>query len=238
MKGRVPWNKGRTKENHPSLLKTSETLKQKKISNFSGWMAIAKQTGLIPATYPALSHTKKTAFLIGLTLGDGHICRHERTESLRITLGCDKPELWQISAEVVKDIFHKMPHVRKIKSCEAIAIQIYQKNISRRLGVPVGARKELTIDIPPWIWNNKPCLIACLKGLYEAEASLSVHLPTYTYNFSFSNHNVSLLDFVERSLVELGFHPERRWNAVRIRRKLEVSLLERMLTFRNYSWLK
>jgi hypothetical protein len=77
-------------------------------------------------------------------------------------------------------------------------------------------------------------LISAIKGLFEAEGSFSIHKKTYTYNFGFSNVNVSLLDEVEKALKILGFHPERRTNAVRLRKKKETLEFQRTIGFREY----
>jgi len=87
---------------------------------------------------------------------------------------------------------------------------------------------------PTWIVKNKTYLIGILRGLYEAEGSLSIHKPTYTYNFQFSNRNKSLLDFVQSSLIQLGFHTERREDCVNLRRKKEVEEFRNLIKFRVY----
>jgi hypothetical protein len=59
-------------------------------------------------------------------------------------------------------------------------------------------------------------------------------LPTYTYNFSFDNNNPSLLSEVEKGLRQLGFSPEVRPYAVRLRKKKEVLNFEKLISFRSY----
>lgn len=68
--------------------------------------------------------------------------------------------------------------------------------------------------------------------MFEAEGSLSIHLPTCTYNFQFKNSNQSLLKTVADSLIYLGYHPEIRENAVRLRKKIEVELFKSQIRFR------
>ena len=101
-------------------------------------------------------------------------------------------------------------------------IRIYQKNISRRLGVPTGARKDKNIVIPRWIKVNKEYLKRYLRGLYEAEGSFCVHKPTCTYKFLFSNRNKSLLKNVFWALKFLGFHPHGGSYKIQISRRKEV----------------
>ncbi|MBI3323306.1 MAG: hypothetical protein HYZ95_02440 [Candidatus Omnitrophica bacterium] len=71
--------------------------------------------------------------------------------------------------------------------------------------------------------------------MFEAEGSYSVHAPTYTYNLSFSNRNPALLDEVEWALTSMGFHPERRSCAVRLRKKQEVARFIELIRFRGYN---
>jgi len=236
LKKRPPsWNKGYTKETHPSILKISKTFKKKRIDNFKEWRRRVREEGRIPFIYPSLLKNTELAFLTGLILGDGHIGRFPRTELLQVTLGTDKPLLWQYTAKIIHNTFHKEPNTHKRKSSNCLDIKLYQKCLSERLEIPLGNRGKVAIQLPEWIYENDSYLIACLKGLFEAEGSLSIHKPTYTYNFQFSDRNVNLLNEVESALIKLGFHPERRINAVRLRKKKEVFKFKKLITFRKYT---
>lgn len=225
----MPWNKGFTKNTHPSVLKISETMRVKKIDNFYGWRKKLQKKLSKP-----LVRDEKLAFLIGLSFGDGHIQKFPRTERLRIVLGSDKPSLWRYTAKLVEHIFKKRPWIKHRKYSNAIDISIYKCGLSEQLEIPIGARKNLKIKIPQWIWKKDKFLISCLRGLYEAEASLNIHLATYTYNFSFSNKNQYLLDEVEKALIHFDFNPERREDAVRLRRKHQVESFKQLINFRVY----
>ncbi len=234
LKKRKPWIAGRNKENDPRVRKISETFKNKKIDNFAKWRDVARKNGLIPDSNIELIKNTNLAFLIGLILGDGNIHTMARTECLRITLGTDKPRLWRYSVRIIENVFNKKPSAYKRSSSNCMNITLYQKNLSSRLGIPSGAKGNLTIKLPDWIWNNKQNLISAIRGLFEAEGSFSVHKGTYTYNLSFSNTNTSLLDEMEKAIKTLGFHPERRQKAVRLRRKNEVYEFQKMIGFRKY----
>ena len=230
----MPWNKGLTKETHPSLMKTSQTMKRKRIDNFAKWRKKMKRLGKIPANYHLLRPSKYVAEYIGVVLGDGNIGKFPRTERILISGNSNNPGFIKRYTEFTKRLFGKEPTVAKVFGKNAVRISLYQKEISRRLGVPCGNRQKLKINIPTWIWNNRNFRIKLLRGLFEAEGSLSIHKPTYTYNFAFSNTNRSLLETVERFLRELEFHPEVRHNAVRVQRRLEVERLRRLIAFRKY----
>ena len=229
-----PWNKGLTKENNSQVKKISDTFKRKNINNFLKWRYKMIQKGEIIPNRPPLIKSSHLALLTGLILGDGNIHRFPRTEKLTITLGLDKPNLILFTETLVEEIFKKKPKTLKHNTGNAVRIYIYQKQISERLEIPSGNRRYSTTGIPRWTWKSKEYLISCLRGLFEAEGSLSIHLPTYTYNFAFSNRNIKLLDDVRKALVKLGFHPEIRPDAIRLRRKEEVKYFKNLINFRRY----
>jgi hypothetical protein len=229
------WSKGYTKETHPSVAKISKTFKKRRIDNFAAWRKKEKKEGRIPATYPSLKRNKQLAFLVGIVLGDGNVFQYQRTEGLRIVLGTDKPDLWQYTVKVLRDIFSKEPHVYKAKGKECMIINIYQKNISKRLEIPAGNRNKLNIKLPKWILDEDKFLVACIRGLYEAEGSFCVHKPTYTYKMLFSNRNETLLNIVFVALEKFGFHPHRSKDKIQVSRKAEVYQLKNLLSFRVYT---
>jgi hypothetical protein len=229
-----PWNKGENKETHPSVRKTSETFKRNKIDNFARWRERARKDGLL-SNYQSFEKDKNLALLIGLVLGDGNIYEFPRTEKLTMALGTDKPGLIVMTSDLLRSTFNKKPGIYKPKNQNVIKLSIYEKHISSRLGVPVGNRRYSKKGIPGWIWTSKGYILACLRGLYEAEGSLNIHKPTYTYNFSFSNRNCTLLSEVKKALILLKLHPETRQDAIRLRRKDEVKYFKSLIKFRKYN---
>lgn len=230
--GRDPWNKGHTKNTHPLLAIQSKIYIKHKINHFAKWHEEMVRTGAF--RYPPLAKSKELAYLIGLILGDGHLQKLPRVERLEITLGTDKPELWAHTAKILEIIFSKKPKIRFRKTTNCLDLVIHQKRLSKRLGIPLGARGNYKVEVPRWISRNKELLVSYLKGLFEAEGSFSIHLPTCTYNLSFSNKNVYLLNCVESSLIKLGFHPERRINAVRLRKRAEALAFCELISFRKF----
>lgn len=230
-----PWNKGKTKNTDERVRKTSETMRNKHIDNFLSWREKMYETGKWFKTYSTLNKSVELATLIGITLGDGNIYKFPRTEKLSIALSTDKPELISFVEELIVIVFNKKPTTIPYSAgIKAVRVSLYQKQISERLEIPSGKRRFSTKGIPKWIWNSSEYLIGCLKGLFEAEGSLNVHLPTYTYNFAFSNINKKLLGDVHRALLQLKLHPEVRSDAIRLRRKAEVQYFEKLITFRKY----
>ncbi len=210
-------------------------MKRKKIDNFSKWRDAMKEIGKIPKDYPSFLPSNELAEYIGVILGDGHIEQFPRTERIYISCNSNHHQFIQRYAELTKKLFHKEPKLLKAWDTNSIRISLYQKEISSRLKIPHGNRKDYNLKVPQWIFQNKIYLAHFLRGLFEAEGSLSIHHKTCTYNFSFSNLNPSLLRVVEKGLRKLGFHPEVRYNAIRLRRKKEIESCIAIIQFRCYS---
>ena len=233
---RMPaWNKGLTKESNASLRKTSETMRSKRLDNFKQWRDRMRQEGSIKSSYPALVKNGDLAELIGIVLGDGHIHKHERCESLRIVGDAKKMGFVDRSAALVYSVFGKQPKVANRKSSDGVNITFYEKNISKRLNIPTGSRAQYEFTLPPWIERSKKYKIRFLRGLYEAEGSLSHSPATYTHKFIFANMNKYLLDLVARLVRELGFTVYVSAKQVQVSRKAEVQKLSDLIQFRHYS---
>ncbi|MBI2108087.1 hypothetical protein HYT54_03085 [Candidatus Woesearchaeota archaeon] len=228
------WSKGFTKETHPSVRKISETMKRRKIDNFCQWRKKMKRLGIIKSTYPPLKKNGDLAELIGVILGDGHIGKFPRTDVLMILSHGDALEFINRYAKLVEKIFDKKPTVSKRTNSNCTTITIYQKQISKRLGIPSGARKKKKIHVPRWILNNEDYILRYLRGLYEAEGCHCIHRPTSTYKFIFNNRNRSLLKNVHRLLIALGYRPNTSGYKVQISRKKEVEEIRKLLQFRKY----
>lgn len=228
------WNKGFTKNTHPSVHKISETMRKKRIDNFAEWRERMKKTGRIKSDYLPFIKDNDLAEFIGVALGDGHIEIFPRTERLIISANSHNIGFVKRYVRIMRKIFEKEPRCMKTKNANCIRISVYEKFISKRLGMPTGNRKDSTIGIPRWIWINKSFLISCLRGLFEAEGSFCVHKPTSTYKFLFSNQNDTLLHAVYRGLCILGFHPNRSGYKIQLFAKKEVYECKKLIQFRKY----
>jgi len=228
------WSKGFTKENHPSVRKISETMKRKRINNFAEWRRKAIRDGRIRVRFPALLRNGDLAEVIGVMLGDGHIEKCPRTERLLIFSNSNNKGFVERYAGLVQKLFKKKPYVYKQSTQNCIRISLYEKKVSERLGIPTGSRKDISITVPSWIEKKESYIIRYLRGLYEAEGSYSIHKPTYTYKFVFSNTNQSLLKNVSKLLTVLGFSPHSDSLRVQISKKDEVLKAVKLLRFRQY----
>jgi len=130
------WNRGFTKETHPSILKMSETFKRKKLDNFREWRDKMKRLGKIRSSYPEFKKSGDLAEFIGVILGDGHIESFLRTEGLTIACNSRNKGFIRRYKNLMQGFFEKNPYEAKTgpnKGCTRI--RIYQKNISKRLGI-------------------------------------------------------------------------------------------------------
>ena len=223
-----------TKENHPSVRKISETMKRKKIDNFASWRRKSIESGKIIVVFPPLKRDGNLAELIGVLLGDGHLQKFPRTERLLIFSNSNNPCFIRRYTNLVERLFKKKTYVYKQSGQNCTRISLYQKCISERLGIPTGARGAISITVPEWILENRDYVVRYLRGLYEAEGSLSHHEPTYTHKLNFSNLNATMLENVYELMVSLGFHPSRDAKRVQISRKDEVRRAAELLQFRKY----
>ncbi|OGG36721.1 hypothetical protein A2110_00080 [Candidatus Jorgensenbacteria bacterium GWA1_54_12] len=223
-----PWCAGFTKDTHPSVAKISDTFKRKGIDNFAKWRRKHKPP------YTSLVKNGDLAELIGVIWGDGSIHEFQRTEGLDIASNSENKGFIRRYRSLVKRVFGKGPALYKSKKSQCIHIRIYEKYISKRLGIPTGNRGKKSIIVPSWIDRKREYVIRFLRGLYEAEGSFNIHLPTCTYKFIFTNRNKSLLNAVEKRLKRLGFHPHYSWYKMQLSRKNEVFACKKLIKFREY----
>ncbi|OGQ48211.1 MAG: hypothetical protein A3I09_00750 [Deltaproteobacteria bacterium RIFCSPLOWO2_02_FULL_47_10] len=209
-------------------------MKKRKLDNFYQWREEMKKAGKIPSVYPPFKKNGDLAELLGVVLGDGHIGKFPRTEALRIAANANHKGFINRYAMLVEKIFGKRPHISKRTSTNCTNITIYQKNISKRLEIPSGARKNRQIALPRWISKNRNYTIRYLRGLYEAEGSYCIHEPTSTYKFFFANVNHSMLNNVYNLTLRLGFHPNMSGHRIQISRRSEVENIRKLLQFRQY----
>ncbi len=194
-----------------------------------------KTIGKIPSSYPSFKKDGNLAELMGVVLGDGHIRKFPRTEELSIFSNSNNPGFINRYAQLMQCIFDKKPALTNHHG-NCTRIRLYQKEVQSRLGVPYSPRGKLTIQIPHWILNSRGFIVRYLRGLYEAEGSHCIHLPTSTYKLFFSNRNISMLNNVFRLMKKLGFHPHQSNGhfSVQLSRKDEVLCAIELLRFRKY----
>jgi len=214
--------------------KISETMRARGLDNFKHWRDEMKKRGLIKTEYPSLVHDGNLAELIGTTLGDGHLYKHDRCDSLRIVGDAKKMSFVNRSADLIEFVFKKKPSIVKVRASNAMTVTIYEKHLAKRLGLPHGSRAQYEYRVPSWIRKDKGYIARFLRGLYEAEGSIGHHPGTYTHKLVFANTNPHLLALVAELVRTLGFTVSVSTTRVQVSRKAEVQDLENLLQFRRY----
>lgn len=215
--------------------KISATMKARGLNNFAKWQAKMKAEGKMKSDYPTFEKNGDLAELIGVVLGDGHIYSFPRTEELSIFSNSNNPGFIKRYSDLVEKIFSRKPVLRDHHGGgNCTRIRIYEKHISKRLGIPVSPRGPKTIVVPGWIFRNKNYIVRYLRGLYEAEGCFCYHPATSTHKALFSNRNVSMLSNVETLLSKLGFHPHKGRYMIQLSRKEEVARFKDLIEFRKY----
>lgn len=230
--GPMPWDKGDTKKNNLSLLRLSNTPKIRKEWNFSKWQRERKQN---PITYKELSKDENLAELIGIILGDGNLNKHPRTENLRITRNSNDTFYVKHVSCLIRKVFGKTPSIRKRSDENAISVDFYQCEISKRLNLPCGNKIRNNAGIPSWILLNEKHALRCLKGLFETDGCFHEDPKNYTRCIEFKNNCNKLRYDVYNSLIKLNFRPQLGNNYVRLARKNEVYKFKELIDFRNYN---
>ena len=77
-------------------------------------------------------------------------------------------------------------------------------------------------------------VVVAVSDKYEAKQTLKFHSDENVFIFALS---LEAEYFLESNIKHFGFHPERRTNAVRIRRKAEVYKFMDLISFRKYPLL-
>lgn len=229
----IPWNKGKTKETHPSLAKLSYNLKLQKEWNFSKWQKERRKQRR--SQYREFIRNKSLAELIGIILGDGNLYKFPRTENLRII--CNSQEIAYIKhiVELINKIFNKKPLVMKRKNENATVISIYQCKLSERLRIPAGNKIRNNVGIPLWVTSDEKYMIKCLKGLFETDGCFVEDKNNYTQIIEFKNNCRRLREDVYNILLNLGFNPQLGRNYVRLARRREVYKFKELIDFRKYN---
>lgn len=221
LRGHRPWNKGRNKSSDETMKRVSLALRGRLRRNIQASPVVS-----IPPS-------ADLAELVGITLGDGHLRKYERTEQLCISCNASKQKYVQHTAELLERVVGKAPSIYRSKSENVVRISVYQNGLSGKLQLPHGNKIKNNVGIPGWILENQRHLVRCLKGLFETDGCLSVHKKSYTTAIEFKNECAQLLADVQGALLSLGFAPQRGKNYVRLARKAEVSRFVDLVAFRS-----
>lgn len=227
LQGKIPWNKGQTKETHPSLAKLARTMASKPQSNFENWLRTKRKV-----SYPSLKKTVELAELVGIILGDGSLGKLPRTEALYVSCNSKDMEYVARIADLIEQVLQKKPKIYRSKTDNFVRIRIYQNDLSKRLQIPPGNKIKNNVSVPVWIKNKREFVISCLKGLFETDGCFNNDRKYYTYVIEFKNYCHQLLEDVFEMVEGLGYNPQKGKNYVRLARQSEVKSFMALIDFR------
>lgn len=158
---------------------------------------------------------KELAEFIGIMLGDGGFTSYGK--QIQITLNNkDDKEYIEFVYNLAYKLFHKKPSIFPCVDAVASKISISSMNLTDylvKLGLKVGNKIKLQVDIPVWIKNNKAYSIACVRGLVDTDGCIFNHRYKINNKFydykklSFINYSQPLLKSVYNVLKSLGLKP-------------------------------
>lgn len=182
-------------------------------------LSILRQKGIVPQVkiydLPK-NYSEELAEFVGILLGDGSIQKSQ----LQITLNSKKDEAYsRYVSNLGKTLFGELPKLTFKKKQNAINIFFngeFLINYLIRIGLYVGNKVKLQVDVPDWIKLSRKYRIVCLRGLMDTDGGVFIHKykvdgKLYKYRkICFSNRSLPLLYFVRDVLRELGFTPKVR----------------------------
>jgi len=66
------------------------------------------------------------------------------------------------------------------------------QDIDKALDLPAGNKLKKSVKIPEWIFDKKPYLIKCLKGLFETDGRYGLSKKFYVEYTQFCNKSETL----------------------------------------------
>lgn len=173
----------------------------------------------------------KLAELIGIMLGDGNIYKFKRCQRLTVSCNSSYVAYTKHVSHIVRIVFNKEPSILTRTNAKCCDVRIYMQDIDKALGLPAGNKLKNSVKIPEWIFNKKPHLIKCLKGLFETDGHYGLSKKFYVEYMQFCNKSETLKLSVFRALKLLGYSPQIGSNYVRLARKDEVHRFIREVKF-------
>jgi hypothetical protein len=150
-------------------------------------------------------HTKESAYLMGVAIGDGNISKMKNgVYRLRLYSDAKYPQLierWKNSCELV---FRRKASVftsHMTNNCKIIVV--YSNMVKNFPWKPnEGHKWKQKVKIPDWILEDESFLCSCIKGLFESDGCfytqrVKVKQKVYSYQRAeFSNSSEELVDQV------------------------------------------
>jgi len=182
-------------------------------------LQILRNRGVLPQIKPFWRpevYSEQLAEFVGVMLGDGSL----GPQQWSITLNSIKDkEYADFVRGMIRELFGFEPGFTKRKDSNALVITgsgHYSVDYFVHLGLKVGNKVNLQVDVPEWIKSDLKLCISCVRGLIDTDGGVFMHKyivggkEYYYRKISFSNRSVPLLLFVEDVLTRVGLTPKKR----------------------------
>jgi len=159
--------------------------------------------------------SRELAEFIGIMLGDGGFTA--KAKQIQITLNnIDDKEYINFVCGLTNKLFGRKPSVFKCKNAVASKISISSVSLVDylvKLGLKIGNKIKLQVDIPDWIKNNMLYSIACVRGLVDTDGCVFNHryyVNNKFYNYkklAFTTYSQPMRKSVYKILKSIGLNP-------------------------------
>lgn len=199
------------------------------------------------------SDSEELAEFYGIMLGDGNShktnyynSRYDKRGTYMIRIVGDSNLDNNYLTNYVKPLIEKLflVNVRQgiFKNSNAMFIEVHGCELIdflEKKGFVSGNKIKNKLRIPFWIRNNNKLLQKCLRGLYDTDGSVYKLTNQNSFQFCFTNANVSLLKDVRNSLLKLGINCSKISNKdLYITKKSELRKFLKLIGFNNDRHLK
>ncbi len=140
-----------------------------------------------------------------------------------------KPVIYALSSPVSKNV------IRLVVSSVRL-VEFLEKNKIKK-----GSKVKNQVDVPDWIKKDINYSKSCLRGLVDTDGGIYYHQhsngrwKSFNVGLCFTNKSKSLLNFVEKTLADMEFHPKRSWSKdnIFLYRESEVLRYRKEIGFSN-----
>ncbi len=187
--------------------------------------------------------SSQLAELIGMILGDGGM-NNEYQVVITLHKIHDR-EYAEFVRRLGEELFSIQPAVyvgrsgrrKMVVDVVLTGINIVEFLLSK--GLVKGNKVKHQVDVPQWIKNNLNFSTQCLRGLIDTDGGVYYHrhttggYPAFNIGLQFSNKSKPLLQFVQDTLIMLGFTPKIDSRYVSLYKEDEVLRYTKQIQFHN-----
>jgi hypothetical protein len=188
----------------------------------------------------------KLAEFVGIMIGDGHISKYQIKVSLDSLMDV---EYIVYVFTLIKILFKVTPSLYRDKKKRVTNIVVSRKDLvefCESIGLKVGDKLKLGIDIPDWIKNDTKFSIACVRGLVDTDGcifnhSYKVNNKMYKYiKIAFTSKSPEIRKSVSDILIKHGIHVRitKDENDIRIESKEGVKKYLKVFRTNNIKFLE